>query len=594
MKNIRIIFAAVLGMMLAACSNDDIVQNSATNGAGGGKPMPFSATITTPAGTRGLTEATDGKSITAKWVVGEEIALIHGKTVDVMKVKSVDDKGVATIEGTITNATEGEAVHVVYVGTNGMENFKTKLNTALEEKAADDPITKAYIDKAVGIMYAGDPQSGTLAAINDGLDYRYASSTLTCPGSVYTFGSAVTPESQLAVWKLSLSGTSSTTDKPLLASQLWVYDGDKPLAWIKPEAATNEMYAVVPAVSSKDLTITATVGSDTYTATKSAVTLSAGYYYHSALKMQKVVDLAKLTSAYEAQDGNILTGTLGTKVMISIAAGATVTLKDANINMNDDGGAKWTDGSYAGITCIGNATIILEGTNKVQGFANKYAGIQAAYNGSETEYTLTITGDGSLEAIGGSGGAGIGSGESVDCGNIVINGGTIIAQGGSGDLNGGAGIGSGFLSKCGNITIKGGTITKAQGGKHAAGIGYGNSSKCGDITISGGTVMAHGGEFGAGIGSGLIGECGNITITTSVTKVTAINGDFARKSIGAGSSYYDKHCTCGTIKFGDQTVYDGASWTIDLVNGNYGGLSLTVSTTTNDNDTWTLTPVSSN
>ena len=131
---------------------------------------------------------------------------------------------------------------MVYVGSKGMENFQKKLNTALEEKAADDPITKTYIDKAVEIMYAGDPQLGTFEAINDKLDYRYASSTLTCPGSVYTFKTAVTPESQLAVWKISLSSTSSTTDKPLKATGLWVYDGDKPLAWIKPEAATNEMY----------------------------------------------------------------------------------------------------------------------------------------------------------------------------------------------------------------------------------------------------------------------------------------------------------------------------------------------------------------
>ena len=60
--------------------------------------------------------------------------------------------------------------------------------------------------------------------------------------------------------------------------------------------------------------------------------------------------------------------------------------------------------------------------------------------------------------------------------------------------------------------------------------------------------------------------------------------------------------TCGIINFSDDTVYSGddtstypltlGAWTTDLVNGNYGGLSLTVSTTTNDNDTWTLTPVS--
>ena len=314
MKNIRFVFAAVLGMMLAACSNDDIVQNSATNGAGGGKPMPFSATITTPAGTRGLTEATDGKSITAKWVVGEEIALIHGKTVDVMKVKSVDDKGVATIDGTITNATEGEAVHVVYVGTNGMENFQKKLNTALEEKAADDPITKTYIDKAVGIMYAGDPQSGTLAAINEGLDYRYASSTLTCPGSVYTFGSAVTPESQLAVVKFSLTdGTSA-----LAAESFEIADNSgQTITTVTPSSATSEFYVAMMPATTQTFRFTAKKDNEEYCYSKYGVTLVAGTYYQSSLTMLDILHTPLTLEATE--DGTTITAVCGREIAFQYA-----------------------------------------------------------------------------------------------------------------------------------------------------------------------------------------------------------------------------------------------------------------------------------
>ena len=58
-----------------------------------------------------------------------------------------------------------------------------------------------------------------------------------------------------------------------------------------------------------------------------------------------------------------ITGTLGAKVKISIADGAAVTLRNADIN-----GENWESCSWAGITCMGDATIILKGTNTVKGF----------------------------------------------------------------------------------------------------------------------------------------------------------------------------------------------------------------------------------
>ena len=63
----------------------------------------------------------------------------------------------------------------------------------------------------------------------------------------------------------------------------------------------------------------------------------------------------------------------------------------------------------------------------------------------ESTKTLTISGEGTLYALGGQEGAGIGGN-----GDIVIENGTIIAYGGEY----GAGIGSEMYSLCGNITIK--------------------------------------------------------------------------------------------------------------------------------------------
>jgi hypothetical protein len=219
---------------------------------------------------------------------------------------------------------------------------------------------------------------------------------------------------------------------------------------------------------------------------------------------------------FVAQDCDTLTGTLGANVKISIAEGATVTLDNVTIKGTGSSSYKW-----AGITCLGDATIILKDgtTDTVKGFYEDYPGIQAAHNtGSGDEYTLTIQGTGSLTASSNGWGAGIGGGWEIDCGNIEIQGGTITATGGTGCAGIGAGNG-----------------------------GYNDVASCGTITISGGTITATGGEAAAGIGSGTKSSCGNITITSDVTHVTATKGEGAN-SIGAGVNG-----TCGTVTIEDES-----------------------------------------
>ena len=258
------------------------------------------------------------------------------------------------------------------------------------------------------------------------------------------------------------------------------------------------------------------------------------------------INLSTLTGNYTANDGDVLTGTLGGNYKISIADGATVTLNDVTINGTNDKNYSW-----AGITCEGDATIILSGTNIVKGFWRFYPGISVP-----AEKTLTIKGSGSLTASPcddrgtQNSGAGIGAyyrdiniGTSFDCGNIVIEGGTINATGGLY----GAGIGGAFYNGCGNITITGGTVT-ATGGKYAPGIGGGYKTGGGNITITGGTITTTGGEKCPGIGAqrgSFTPNLGDITITDGVTSVTATGGNSAPYSIGASDQ-----CSCGTITIG--------------------------------------------
>ena len=242
-----------------------------------------------------------------------------------------------------------------------------------------------------------------------------------------------------------------------------------------------------------------------------------------------VIDLANVNSDITVGDGAILTGTLDGETqsyMITIAAGATVTLDDVTINgvwgweneYGDDGEYY----SWAGLTCLGDATIILKDgtTNTVKGFYENYPGIYVPESS-----TLTIQG----------GAEGTGSLEASSNGF-------------------GAGIGGGFDISCGNIRIEGGNVT-ANGGGSAAGIGGGGNLNwgtcCGTVTISGGTVTANGGENAAGIGGGNDGSCGAITITTGVTSVTATKGADAPNSIGAGDGG-----SCDKVTIGGVVFYD--------------------------------------
>ncbi|MBP3251303.1 MAG: Ig-like domain-containing protein [Prevotella sp.] len=250
------------------------------------------------------------------------------------------------------------------------------------------------------------------------------------------------------------------------------------------------------------------------------------------------VDLSTIYSDYEAKDGEILTGKLGTNVKISVADGATVTFNGVTIDFP----YAWAWG-WAGITCSGDATIILSGTNTVEGMNADHPGIHIAKG-----KTLTIKGEGSLTVSGGNRAAGIGGGAKLDCGNIVIEAGTVNAS----SYGGGAGIGGGDYGSCGNITITGGNITAKPGGGQGAGIGSGYGASCGNINITGGIINATGGYRAAGIGGGWYGSCGDITITDGVTSLTATTGENATNSIGAGNDG-----SVGTITIGGTVYSDG-------------------------------------
>lgn len=461
------------------------------------------------------------------------------------------------------NMYDGVSVYQNGIDIGYLEAQSDGASTTLTGYLYKTPINGEATLKFNETNYIG--QDGTLDHIASRYDYAEATITITGitkDNDIITKEESVDFENQQAIVKFSLQDRGN----PVNAEYI-IVNGIK----ITPAQATNEIYAAIP--GAKAVHITAFDGTHYYKYSKSEAKFENGNYYIvnvSSLKDRtKNVNLsdnevlATLTTSGEEiaiPDGSIVTGTLDGNYKISIAPNATVTLKDVTIIGEDDENCKW-----AGITCTGNTTIILEGDNTVIGFDYRYPGILI-----EKGSTLTIDGTGSLTASNSdesSGAPGIGGGGNDDSGNIIINGGSITATIGNGDqsncsditINDGnvtaiskkdgcAGIGGSNASmdvSCGNITITGGTVN-ARGGDDAPGIGCGVDCKCGNITITGGDITAVGNGTAAGIGSAhrsnYSSKCGDITITSGVNYLSVTKGENAPNSIGAGNGG-----ECGTV-----------------------------------------------
>lgn len=590
---------------LTACSSEDNIVNDQT--ANPTEPKMYTMTIQASKGdastTRGL--AFDGEALNVIWNDGEEVEVMQ-RTQVTPEVWTSLGKLKAQASANATTTLTGE-----------LQGLKD---------ASGSIFPLVFYLHSIDMNYTGqngvlDRDDNATKSIEANYDHAMSStvSDFTVDGNTVTVSGGVTLTSLQAIVKFTL--VDALTGNPLNATSLnikgsqYMIESMNPTAGTKltheltitPASDTNVIYAAISSLANSNFTLTATTEDNkTYTYEKSGVTFKEGKYYDVNVQMlpEGYVNLARLTADYEAKNGDVLYGTLANNVKISIKAGATVTLH--NVSINTDGA--WTNSNWAGITCLGDATIKLKGKNIVTGFSGKYPGIQAAHNtvANAAEYTLTIQGSDADELIAssnskstpGTGGAGIGGGDDVSCGNIVIAGGRITAEsngfaadiGSGGDagvdvcgnitISGGivnatcsrnsCGIGAG-VARCMNmtITISGGTVT-ATGYHQGPGIGAGSAGSCGNIIISGGTVTATASNSNnipsaaAGIGTGnVLSSCGNITITNTnnATKVTATKGANAVYSIGLGLVGNNSDNFCGTITIGGTKYYDGTNKT---------------------------------
>lgn len=544
MRYLRMAALAVAGILTVGCGNED----NATEQPASSRTVTLTTTISLGGGTE--TRALDAAGHKT-FAAGDRVAIIY-KNTNNETVKAVSDA--LTGIGTDISA-NGKTARITVTLTNPKSDGQLYM---IYPAAMASPYISQYSSFGDNLinMDALNEQDGTLTSLAANYDLATYDGHLTSDAKL---PASVQLSNRLAICEFSVKESAGSTDITSGITLLNVANGDDCYT-VRRTVAAGPIYVAMRPVTTGDINIFATNGMTDYRKTVTSPTLNANTMYPVNLTMNAVTDgskaLERLTSDYQAQNGDVLRGMLLKNVKISIANGATVTLAGVSINGVNDDNFKW-----AGITCEGGATITLADgtTNTVRGFKSDYPGIyvpeskrltiqgDAAGTGALIASSnncasgiggagnITITG-GHITATGGENSAGIGSCPLFYCGNITISGGTITAIGG----HDGAGIGSSENRSCGYITISGGTIT-ANGGSGAAGIGSGSGSGCGDITISGGNITATGGSYAAGIGTGKVGECGNITITKPAT-VTATRGYGSPHDIGAGPNG-----NCGTV-----------------------------------------------
>ena len=254
-KNILSLAALLIASAtFVACSSDDNVIDEQP-----AKAQTYTMTVNASKGgdatTRALTLS--GKTLNASWATSENIYVQKGSDWATGSLQPQADGATTTLKGTLTGITIAE----------------------------NDVLTLQFPRSGV-LYYTG--QVGTLADIAAKYDYAMASvtvSSISATDNIIPEAATTTFTNQQAIVKFTLKDKGNT-DAAISASELTVSDGTTDYT-VTPASATSEIYVAIPGISGQTVTLTATVGEDTYTYEKANVTFTNGQYYEITVKMTK-------------------------------------------------------------------------------------------------------------------------------------------------------------------------------------------------------------------------------------------------------------------------------------------------------------------
>lgn len=263
------------GLALTACSSDD----SNTVPAHRIYTMTIDATKgANEASVRGDTRALtlDGSTLNASWATSEHV-YVQGKL--------LSDASLFWFEGSIQPQYAGTTTKL-----NGTISLPTSWVISIEEAISKPYYLTLQFPRSGALDYTG--QIGTLADIAAKYDYAIAENVQVeiNEGLVRGVASA-TFENQQAIVKFTLKHPDGTT--LLNPTALTIQYGEKSLSLTSIPSTTygtngnGVLFVAIPGFSDKAVTLTAKVGDDTFTFTKSGITFENGEYYEINVKMKK-------------------------------------------------------------------------------------------------------------------------------------------------------------------------------------------------------------------------------------------------------------------------------------------------------------------
>jgi len=372
--------AALMISTLTACSGSDDIFTDEPQQPAESATDTYTLTIDAAKGsdvanTRAL--ALDDKTLNATWATGENVYVMK-------MVKKYSNLPAIQTWATGSLTPQSEGAEATLTGT--LSGYTIE---------AGDELTLQFPRKG-NLSYRG--QDGKLATIASTYDYATAKITVKSvdgEGKITPETNPVVFENQQAIVRFTLLDKAGNAINP---TELVVYPAAASKTYqgslnavgdltITPDGTTNVVYAALAGVSgSYPLTLTATVGDDTYTFTKSGVSFEQGKFYDITVKMTRHPFIMNTTDgvAVEKSDNGTYTLQNGKEYTISgtgsgqiIGNAATMTFADGTV----------FNGNISTETSSHRATIKLDGNVTVNG------NISANYITTSNHTLITTTGD---------------------------------------------------------------------------------------------------------------------------------------------------------------------------------------------------------
>lgn len=278
-KKINFCILLVVGLALAACSSDDTDDPN--------KQEPIKTYYISVDASKGVNEAfsradtraltLSGSTLTATWATNEHV-YVQGTL--------ASNSGKFWFEGSIQPQSAGASTLL-----NGTVTLPSGWSGTISSLIGDHPYFTLQFPRSGDPSYAG--QKGALANIAANYDYAIATNVMfDIDGDHITGTNSASFVNQQAIVKFTLIDKANESTK-LSPTALTVQYGVESvlLTSIPNDTYTTNgdgvLFVAIPGFSTQIVTLTATVGSDTYTYTKSNVTFQNGKYYEITVKMTK-------------------------------------------------------------------------------------------------------------------------------------------------------------------------------------------------------------------------------------------------------------------------------------------------------------------